>query len=205
MLNAQGRFLYDFFIFEDGQNLMVDCCVSKIDEIIKKLNFYKLRSKVLIEKQDELLVAQNFEALGFVDPRHENLGFRAYLKKSDSENFSKEDEAKYDFCRISNKIAEGEKDLIQEKSFILEFGFDRLNAIDYNKGCYLGQELTARTHHLGQIRKEIIYIILPIDSKLKNGDEISNQGRSGKILSQVIYDNKIHALAIMRIEENQAN
>jgi folate-binding protein YgfZ len=208
MLNSQGRFLYDFFIFAIGEKLILDCFAPRRDEILQKLNFYKLRSQIEIKKNDELLVAQSFEnqsnqALkSFIDPRCKNIGYRIYGKKSDFENFTNPDEKTYHIARIQNKIPESENDLTYEKSFILEFGFDDLNAIDYNKGCYVGQELTARTHHLGQIRKKIFHIKIGEISTAEKNAEISCEGKSaGIILSSAFYNSELHALALIKLPD----
>jgi len=91
MLNAQGRFLYEFFIFELAEKLILDCDSNRRDEIFKKLNFYKLRSKVEITKNDELAVFWNlknkdFQDLQFVDPRNPEMGFRIYADNRPSQN-----------------------------------------------------------------------------------------------------------------------
>jgi hypothetical protein len=216
MLNAQGRFLYDFFIFENNAKLYLDCHQARCNEIIKKLNFYKLRSKVEVKKNTELFVAQSFEGLSiatsedyfiFVDPRHNLLGQRFYYSKIVAENFSIEEEAFYHFIRISNKIAEGEYDLTCEKSFILEFGFNEITAINYQKGCYVGQELTARTHYRGEIRKKIFYIKIStkntMENVIKNSGIYLEEREVGIILSSVFYNNELHALALIRIPEDQ--
>lgn len=206
MLSPQGRFLYDFFIFENNESLFLDCFAPRRDEIIKKLNFYKLRSKIEIIKNDELLVAQflglnNSELKKFPDPRHKNLGFRCYIENSQKDNFEIEASSKYDFLRISNKIAESELDLTYDKSFILEFGFDDLNAIDYKKGCYVGQELTARTHYRGEIRKKLVHVTIDNLIEIEKGQEISCEGKSvGIVLSSVFLDKKLHALALIKLE-----
>jgi len=212
MLNAQGRFLYDFFIFESAEKLFLDCLASRRDEILQKLSFYKLRAQVQIKKNDELLVAQSFDNIGFADPRHKNLGQRIYLEKSQLQNFTLEKSALYHFNRIINKIPESENDLTYEKSFILEFGFDDLNAIDYQKGCYVGQELTARTHYRGEIRKKIFHIkiegFLEVTAEWKitnlKEHEISCEGKSlGLVLSSVFHEGKLHALALIKIPQDQ--
>lgn len=206
MLNAQGRFLYDFFIFERDEKLLLDCLSSRRDEIIKKLNFYKLRAAVEIKKNDELFVAQNLAGYGFIDPRHTNLGYRFYGTKSEIAALEKNllSEEAYHFLRIQNKIPESENDLTYEKSFILEFGFDELNAISYEKGCYVGQELTARTHYKGEIRKKIFHIKIPDLKNLPSkGSEISCEGKSiGTILSAINHQGELHALALIRLPDN---
>lgn len=198
MLNAQGRFLYDFFIFEIAEKLILDCSASRRDEILQKLNFYKLRSKVTLKKNDELKVfySENAvsETLSFKDPRHSNLGFRYYQNSSESSPISS-----YHFNRISLKIPEGESDLTYEKSLILEFDFDHLNAIDYQKGCYVGQELTARTHYRGEIRKKIFHVKIADLKTVEKNSEIACEGKSvGIILSSVHYQNELHALALIK-------
>ncbi|NBV06337.1 MAG: folate-binding protein [Proteobacteria bacterium] len=202
MLGAQGRFLYDFFIFENGEKLMLDCFAARRDEIIQKLNFYKLRSKVVIKKNDELQVFF-FEKSGkFIDPRNSNLGYRTYLTK-DQKDFTVE-KILYDFKRISLKIPESEADLTYDKSFILEFGFDDLNAIDYQKGCYVGQELTARTHYLGQIRKKIFHVKIDQIKAIEKNAEITCEGKSvGIILSSVFFQSELHALALIKLAQDQ--
>ena len=195
MLNSSGRFLYDFFIFENYQKLILDCFAPRRDEIFQKLNFYKLRSKVELKKNDEIFVEQNFLGFGFDDPRSSELGYRNYQFKEISD-YSKE----YHFRRISAKIPESELDLTYEKSLILEFGFDELNAIDYQKGCYVGQELTARTHHLGQIRKKIFHIKIANKASLPKNSEITCQGKvAGIILSSIFFQDNLHALALLRL------
>lgn len=205
MLNATGRFLYDFFIFEKDEKLFLDCLASRRDEILKKLSFYKLRADVMIKKNDELLVAQSFFEHGFSDPRSEKLGYRIYGTADELAAVEKDliSEDSYNFARIENKIPEGENDLTYEKSLILEFDFDNLNAISYEKGCYIGQELTARTHYKGEIRKKLFHIKISGDSKLEKGSEISCEGKSvGIILSAINHQNELHALALVRLPDN---
>lgn len=221
MLNARGAFLYDFFIFEKDQKIMIDCCKNEIDEIVKKLNFYKLRSDVEIKKNTEILIAQSLENQGqanvFKDPRNNNLGYRIYAKKSELEKLNLLTIQEYHRLRIENKIAEGALDLFKEKSFILEFGFNELNAVDYNKGCYVGQELTARTHHLGEIRKKIFHIKIDAESlenyqtenftQLKGLEINCDDKKLGVILSSASIENdgknELHALALIRQNELQ--
>ncbi len=199
MLNSQGRFLYDFFIFEIGDKLMLDCFAARRDEIVKKLNFYKLRAKVEIKKNDELQVTQSFSSGQFADPRHAELGFRTY-----STNVSQESQNSYHAKRIALKIPESEHDLTYEKSFILEFGFDNLNAIDYQKGCYVGQELTARTHYTGQIRKKLFHV--KINTKIapqKNSEITCDAKPAGLILSSIFLESELHALALIKLPDDQ--
>lgn len=211
MLAPQGRFLYDFFIFEIAEVIIIDCLSARRDELLKKLNFYKLRSKVEITKNDEMAVAAALEATAnfkienshsFIDPRNQALGHRLYFQKS-SNNLSSTAESEYHFLRIKNKIAESEYDLTYDKSFILEFDFDHLNAIDYQKGCYVGQELTARTHYRGQIRKKLFHIKIANLPAIEKNSEITCEGNSiGIVLSSALHNNELHALALIKLAED---
>ncbi len=276
MLSPQGRFLYDFFIFEIGESLILDCFKPRRDEILQKLKFYKLRSKVEIVKNDELLVAQilgvekkSHEILRytqdnnlksvilsevkdlvnqnpyFPDPRNESLGYRVYFPchpreggdqesskltmdprlrgddnmRSGNDNVRSEDDNvrsgdnkgalednEYNFLRISRKIPESELDLTYDKSFILEFDFDNLNAIDYQKGCYVGQELTARTHYRGEIRKKLLHVTIDNLREITKSQEFSCEGKSaGIVLSSVFHNNELHALALIKLENPTEN
>ena len=236
MLNAQGRFLYDFFIFEKDDSLFLDCLSSRRDEIFTKLKFYKLRSQVEIIKNDNFEIVQDFENaekvsntssaayLIFQDPRHKGLGYRIYKAAQKNSNSSEDDETshhsnkiwhndnnpehgnldEYHHQRIGLKIPEGEYDLTYEKSIIAEFGFDDLNAVDYKKGCYIGQELTARTHYMGQVRKKICHVKIANLHEVEKNSEISCAGKNGGIiLSTVYYEDELHALALIKIAEGE--
>ncbi len=199
MLNSSGRFLYDFFICEIAEKLIIDCLEIRRDEILQKFKLYKLRSKVEIRKNDEIRVFQDFSAGQFQDPRHLELGFRSYLSEEEASA-----ENTYHVKRIFLKIPESEHDLTYEKSLILEFGFDNFNAIDYQKGCYVGQELTSRTHYLGQIRKKIFHVKINVDKAPEKNSEITCEGKPvGLILSSVFFESECHALSLIRISEEE--
>jgi folate-binding protein YgfZ len=169
MLTPQGKYFADFFLISRGDEILFDILKLRQSEILKKLNMYKLRSAVTINEAPHYQVISlatsekvNLQSsIVFKDPRSDKLGMRGFINENDfkflSDNFI-EDENSYDNIRIDNFIAEGDKDLIPEKSFLAEYGLDNLNAIDYSKGCYVGQELVARTHYLGQVRKQIVQV-----------------------------------------------
>jgi folate-binding protein YgfZ len=151
MLNPQGRFLYDFFIQESADKLLLDVPKPYLEEIIKKFKMYKLRSQVEIAISPLKVYATSLPKPGFLqDPRCTTIGFRAMLESAAD---ASEPFAIYEEQRIKNCLPDAEQDFFEDKSFPLEYGMDKLNAIDFNKGCYVGQEVTARTYHLGTIRK----------------------------------------------------
>jgi folate-binding protein YgfZ len=178
LLTPQGKFLSDLFIAKYNDNFYLDIPASCKENILSKLKMYRLRSKVEIEDisnqiqvvaflEEDSLKLFNLRDFGqtkdflngkiFVDPRSKSLGVRALIKEAIPNTYI-ENSTLYDLIRIKNVIPEGWKDLQPEKSFPLEYGMDSLNAIDFNKGCYVGQELTARTKYQGVIRKQVIRV-----------------------------------------------
>jgi len=231
MLSPVGRFLYDFFIVEKGEKLFLDCCLEKVDEIVQKLSFYKLRSKVEIGKEPNLVVV-SFGSLigkiGFVDSRNSEMGFRSFVAKdqlqsalgesglermekgnehmvgiANSNQQQGKDLLDYNFRRINLKLPD-DSDLTFEKSFPLEFGFDDLNAVDYQKGCYVGQETTARMHYKGTIRKKVFLVEVLECKEIDKGTEIeAGDKKIGEILSSVFYQEKLFALALIKNVDNE--
>jgi folate-binding protein YgfZ len=217
LLNPQGRFLYDFFIFEIDDKIYIDCHEARAEEIFKKLSFYKLRSLIEIKIISDFKVAQmifgnhSYELTKddhiYQDPRHKEMGLRIYSKNfeyfaAQNQLMIVDSQNNYHLKRILLKIAEGQYDLIYDKSFILEYDFDNLNAIDYKKGCYVGQEVTARTHYRGQIRKKLFHIQIDSLDKIDKGVEIDCQEKAvGLVLSSVFSKGKLNALALVKIAD----
>lgn len=204
-LSPQGRFLYDFFIIADGEKLLLDVAKEFLDEIVKKLSFYKLRSKVEIKKEPDLAVfASNDknsfenEKIVFVDPRMEKMGYRAICNSSFSQSKNIDE---YNLQRLTLRLPD-DSDFTYDKSFPLEFGFDNFNAVDYKKGCYIGQETTARMHYKSVIRKKIFLCELTQASVNKGEKIIFEEKEVGEILSSVFYHNKLFALALIKNLDN---
>jgi folate-binding protein YgfZ len=184
-LTPQGKFLEDLFISEIDDSYYIDTALATRDEFIKKLKMYKLRSDVTISTVDDYDVfaffgdnlAKHFDlstvgqtqtienATIYLDPRHAELGVRALLPKDNQAQilkdcgFTKSNLQGYDRKRIPLGIPDGARDIPREKGIILEYGLDELHAVDWDKGCYLGQELTSRTKYRGIVRKRL----MPID------------------------------------------
>lgn len=198
MLNAVGKFLYDFFIIDLEDKLLIDCDYESLDKIIIHLERYKLRSKINISSQKDKLgifSSKNFfhHNICYEDPRNKNLGYRIIMPLKDA---IKKCEYDYEFMRLNLGIAEGNKDMIESKSFPLEFGMDRIGAIDFNKGCYIGQEVISRTKYRGTIRKDI-FIIKGETLPSRGDDIIVDQTKIGTMCSKL---NNI-GLALIRLEE----
>jgi folate-binding protein YgfZ len=185
LLTAQGRFLHDFFIAQHGDDLLIEVARARRDDLRKRLALYRLRSKVTIEPADELAVAVLWPevalaSLGlpaepgtataraggivYVDPRLAPLGARALVPRDRLDEalagFTSAPLADYDRHRRRLGVPESGDDLVIEKSILLENGIDELNGVDWQKGCYVGQELTARTKYRALIKKRLLPVAI---------------------------------------------
>ena len=158
LLSPQGRFLFDFFITEQDGQLLLETDKARLPELKKRLMMYRLRSKIECEERPELQVYAVWgqgsgirDQLGYTDPRLPKLGTR--ILSEEIPDFATMTKGDYDAHRISHGVPEGSKDLIIDRSILLEYGYDELHAIDFAKGCYVGQEVTARSKHRATLRK----------------------------------------------------
>lgn len=185
LLTAQGRFLFDLFIVGEADRYLVDCAAPRRADLVKRLSMYKLRSKVTIADADAgWCVALLFgdgandrmglgrsagaavpfgDGVACVDPRLPDLGVRLVLPRVTARETlaalgaaEDADGTTYHRLRMALGVPDATRDLTPEKSILLENGFDELNAIDWQKGCYMGQELTARTRYRGLVRKRLL-------------------------------------------------
>ena len=200
LLTPQGKFLHDFFLYpqSDGTVLM-DVMRARANDLMAKLKLYKLRSDVAMELlDDEWSVWTMWDAeatTGMLpDPRLAALGFRMVAKK-DAITLPALPTGNYHAHRITLGVSEGIYDLIPEKSFPMEYGLEAFNSIDFAKGCYVGQEVTARTKYRGHVKKRIYKIrskdLLPAAATLvmagaeEVGELRSNAGNIGLALLRI--------------------
>ena len=187
-LNPQGKYNFDFFISLIEDKYLIDLSKTQTQEMIKKLKLYKLRKKIDIELeslykvismnggveiQQQLGYTEKYLlGIKYIDPRSSTMGYRAIISEEDINNTKAELEPieNYNIARINAMIPEGNEDMIFDKSFPLEFGLDRFNAISFTKGCYIGQEVTSRMKYRGVIRKRIYKI--NAEFVINKGEEI---------------------------------
>jgi folate-binding protein YgfZ len=176
LLTAQGKYLHDFMLAEIGETIWVDGEAARLADLKRRLTMYRLRAKATIDERPDVAVAAIYggdvsgepgaaEPLGdgvvFVDPRLAALGARAILPRERiggvlrDRGVASGDVAEYDRLRLGLGIPDGSRDLVLDKSILLEAGFDELHGVDWDKGCYIGQELTARTKYRGLIKKRL--------------------------------------------------
>lgn len=169
LLSPQGKYLFEFFMLEHDGAIWLETDKARLPELVKRLTLYRLRAKVVFEPQPEQVVAACWggdvalagaSVHAYADPRHEGLGSRfighgAALHSA----FSSVAPADYEAHRLSLAIPEGGKDLVIDRSILLEYGYDHLHAIDFTKGCYIGQEVTARSKHRATLHKYVHSIV----------------------------------------------
>ncbi len=179
-LTPQGKFLWDLFICDTGEALWMDVEAERAEAFRKKLSMYKLRSKVTITLDDGLAVFAAFgdgtaAALGladmagaargacFIDPRLAAAGARLFAADDQALRAAGLVEApfaQWDRHRLALGLPDGSRDLEVEKALLLENGFEELAGVDFAKGCYMGQELTARTKYRGLVRKRLLPVTI---------------------------------------------
>lgn len=158
LLTPNGKFLFDFFVLQDEPHLILDCeGGTRTEDLANRLRMYKLRSKVDIEILPDMAIyailhANDAPSNSYPDPRHVQMGYRSLVKP---ETMSEADFDIWDQHRIRLNIPDGSRDMEPEKSTLMECGIDRLHGISWNKGCYMGQELTARMNYRGLVKKSL--------------------------------------------------
>jgi folate-binding protein YgfZ len=156
LLTPQGKFLYDFFVYDWQGGVLLEYYKPMAADILKKLTLYRLRSKITftdVSDQYMTIAAWGDEQPNLKDPRHEKMGMRYITAEKLSDNLVPASE--YHAHRIALTIPEMPDDLISGDSFPLLSNMEELHAIDYQKGCYVGQEVTARSKYRGNLRKKI--------------------------------------------------
>lgn len=211
LLSPQGKFQFDLFITEVEDSFWIECEKSRQEDLIKRLTLFKLRSKVtltpienssviLLMGEDSSLPSKQGDVISSADriilrdPRHEELGWRVYGSPPSSIVLDTTQEIEEQ--RISLGIPDGTKDMIVDKSIPLECGFHELHAIDWNKGCYMGQELTARTFYRGLIRKRLFPVKLSHPLLEDTSIIYSEDGEVGRLASH----SNLWAIAHLRSE-----
>src|ERR1700689_3071379 len=158
LLTPQGKWLADFFILSDGERLLLDCERAQLPMLQQRLTRYRLRSRVVLNDANLLVYAAwdgEPEVTGIAarDPRLPAAGWRVLSADPIAANASLDE---WDLYRLGLGLPDGSRDLESEKSVLLEAGFDELNGVSWTKGCYMGQELTARTKYRGLIKRRLV-------------------------------------------------
>jgi folate-binding protein YgfZ len=222
LLSPQGKFLYEFIIIKHKSGYLIDCEKAQADGLYKQLSIYKLRSKVeILNLSNEFVIAAfshekflNFDEAQdisgftlkyredpiFLDPRNKQLGARLIinleklylsLKKLNLHNANLSE-----YYSFSHKLGIVPKDLnkLQNKLFGIECNYEELNGIDFKKGCYVGQENTARIKLKNKLSKRLMPIKL-IEGKLVTEDVIYYEKKE---IGKILIDNEF-SFAIIKL------
>ncbi len=164
LLSPQGKYLFDFFLVPDGDDILLDIQAGRAAALAQRLALYRLRAAVTIAPTEFAVLlgtgARPVTRLAFADPRTEALGWRAYAEDPTAllAAMAPLDPAEMAALRVANGVPETGIELTADDSYILEMGFERLRGVDFRKGCYVGQEVTARMKHKTELRKGLVQV-----------------------------------------------
>lgn len=220
-LTPQGKFLHEFFAAPHAEAVLLDCERARRDDLVTRLSRYKLRAKVTIAADDTLTpgvawgegasaafkmsatpgsVSTHGAGVIYADPRSAAMGLRWALNfdqvdELEKLGFTRATPEAYDALRFDVGVPDGSRDMEIEKALLLENGFAELHGVDFEKGCYIGQELTARTHYRALIKKRLMPVeiegpapapgtLLTVDG-MEAGEMKSAAGNSGLALVKI--------------------
>ena len=197
LLTPQGKYLADFLTFRDGDAFVLDVAGDLAPALGQRLAMYKLRSKVEIATEAVEVVRGTGDAPAgaMADPRP-GMGWRLY-GPGDGDG----DGTDWDAVRVENMVPATGIELVPNESYILEMGFERLGGVDFRKGCYVGQEVTARMKHKTELRKGLARV----RGDVTPGAEITAGGRPVGTVHTVSGDRALAYLRFDRTEGMEAN
>lgn len=225
-LTPQGKFLFDLTMLADGERLLLDCEAGRLADFQKRLGIFKLRSNIeLTDVSDRFRVfavygdaalstlklpalagaaAPHAGGIALVDPRLPALGARLVLPATvdpDTLGLAPGSLQDYESRRIGLGVPDGSRDMRIDKTVLLEAGFDELNGVDWNKGCYMGQELTARTKYRGLVKRRLMPVT--IDGPLPEpGTPVTLGGRDAGEIRSGLGDTAIAMIRLNMLEES---
>jgi hypothetical protein len=214
LLTPQGKIVVDFLLTEapsaDGGGFLIDCPRALAQTLAEKLGFYKLRAKVVIENLSDrlgVLAAWDGEPatkpdLAFADPRQPTLGWRILVAGQLAQQVADQigaklvEEAAYDAHRIASGVPRGGMDFIYGDAFPHETNMDHLHGVDFDKGCYVGQEVVSRMQHRGTARTRTVRVIVDGPSPEAGAPVLAGDKTVGTMGSTAAS----HGLALVRID-----
>ena len=241
LLTPQGKFLHDLFIIETGDALWLDCEAARIDDLMRRLRRYQLRSDVVLadisadygegivsnaspachssaDRNPVSLISEQTEknsipacagmtvqsSFTFPDPRLPALGQRMMMPCAGLPAHDAQAVRAYDHLRLTLGVPDGSKDMIPEESILLEYNLEQLNAISFTKGCYVGQELTARTYHRALIKKRAFPVHITGPCPAPGAIITDADGKDAGIMRSSCDDVGLAVLKIEAVKNNTA-
>ena len=216
LLTPQGKIIADFFLYPhqpanaeaDGRaRFLVDVSKLVAEALLKRLSLYKLRAKLMLaDLSGELGVLAAWEdpapassgALAFQDPRFGPMGWRIVAPVADLSELSKASLADYDAHRIAHAMPQGGRDFTYGDAFPHEVAMDQLGGVDFDKGCYVGQEVVSRTQHRGSARSRVAAMRFDGGAPPEGADILAGGKMIGRVGS--VDPGKGRAVAILRLD-----
>jgi len=192
ILTPQGKYLADFLLVPGPVGaIWLDVAAGLADDLMRRLTMYRLRAKVEIARTEVTVTRGLGDAPpgAVADPRHPALGWRAYGVSGGAPVID------WDAIRVAHCIPESGVELIPNDTFILEAGFEHLHGVDFRKGCYVGQEVTARMKHKTELRKG--FATVSVRGVASPGTPVLADGREAGTLFTRSGD---HAIAYLRMD-----
>jgi folate-binding protein YgfZ len=220
LLTPQGKILFDFIVVkvapDDGGGFVLDAPRALEGDLAQRLGFYKLRAKVEIARRADLAVAAVLEGtapadlgLAYSDPRHEKLGTRLVLPTEGAEaalrnaGFALAESAEWQKKRIALGVPEGGQDFTYGDTFPHEADMDQLGGVDFQKGCFIGQEVVSRMEHRGAARTRVVPIAYQHGAPI-GGVEVKIGERAAGFLGSTANGRGLAKIRLDRVEEGLA-
>jgi folate-binding protein YgfZ len=216
LLSPQGRILFDMLVVQQEGAVYLVTEKAQAEALIKRLSLYRLRRAINITLMPEINICHLADleshqaanthtlpssAITAIDERHDNLGLLCLIPETDLPATMQDID--WQIQRISSGIPEGALDLTPNRALMLEAGLQQLAAVDFKKGCYIGQEVTARTHYRGLVKRRL-FPISTHKTALTHGSDILLADRIvGKLGSVAHKDDKAVGLASLRLNAVQ--
>jgi len=202
LLTPQGKILFDFLLYEAETAILVDCAGERAAALEKRLSLYKLRAKVAVARRDDLAVVAVLENEStsrgsWSDPRLAALGQRSIVRRDGSEPSPSPD---YTARRLDLGVPEG-TDFGQDAMFALDADLEELHGVAFDKGCYVGQELTARMKHRGTARKKLLSVETGASALPAPGAAVTAEARDIGVLTSVYGQRGFALIRTDRLEE----
>ena len=212
LLTPQGRILADMMIHRLDDAFLLECDTTRADDLFTRLRRYRLRRPIDLAQQDDACVWVGWGGGdtpdgAHIDPRHPDLGWRWVGPEGEMPLTTGADDIalldRWHARRIAAGVPQGPVDLVPERALMLEAGLDRLGAVDFEKGCYVGQEVTARTHYRGLVKRRLAPLCIDGMATIRSGSAITGADGAtlGTVLSHADTDDGTVCLAAMKLSD----
>ncbi|MEP3653306.1 MAG: folate-binding protein [Litorimonas sp.] len=195
LLTPQGKIIADFFIYKDGEDLLLETATKFAEGLHKRLRMYRLRAPIEIAETDLHVYAvwDEEDMQGHPDPRHASLGNRVVTETPMLET------ADYDSHRLSLGVPDSEWDFETQQVFPADANMDLLNGVNFSKGCFVGQEVVSRMKRMTTVKKRMRGIIT--DENAKAGDRVLSGER---VIGDILHTNGNSGIAMIRLDRLRA-